>query len=99
MITTARARDTTTAATRLKLPAPTCAVPVSRHHGDVTADHSEIIDAGVLRLVRKVDVPLLSAFLNTAAVVPRGAWRDDLAYNIAGKVFGLHPRQTRKEAG
>lgn len=54
--------------------------------GDVTADVQKIIDAGKLKVGCKVDVPKFG-LQNTATSEYEGL-EIDLAYNIAGKIFG-----------
>ena len=63
--------------------------------GDVTADVQKIIDAGVLKVGVKTDVPCFS-LLNTATGEYEGL-EDDLAYNIAGKIFGCTPDEAKEK--
>ncbi len=80
--TAAAAGDTTTAAAAGDTAA-----------GDVTADVQKIIDAGVLKVGVKTDVPCFS-LQNTATGEYEGL-EDDLAYEIAGKIFGCTPDEAK----
>lgn len=83
--TAAAAGDTTTAAAA----GDTTAAAT----GDVTADVQKIIDAGVLKVGVKTDVPCFS-LQNTATGEYEGL-EDDLAYEIAGKIFGCTPAEAK----
>lgn len=81
--TTAAAGDTTTAA------GDTAAA------GDVSADVQKIIDAGVLKVGTKVDVPKFG-LQNTATGEMEG-FEVDLAYEIAGKIFGCTAAEAKEK--
>ena len=91
--TTAAAKDTTAAAADS---GSTAAADSGSATGDVTADVQKIIDAGVLKVGVKTDVPCFS-LQNTATGEYEGL-EDDLAYNIAGKIFGCTPTRPRKRS-
>ncbi len=63
--------------------------------GEVTADVQKIIDRGVLKVGCKSDVPNFS-LQNTATGEYEG-FEDDLAYNIAGEIFGCTPEQAKAD--
>ncbi|MCD7908682.1 MAG: transporter substrate-binding domain-containing protein [Clostridium sp.] len=63
--------------------------------GDVSADVQKIIDAGVLKVGVKTDVPCFS-LQNTATGEYEGL-EDDLAYTIAGKIFGCTPDEAKEK--
>lgn len=81
--TTAAAGDTTAAA------GDTAAT------GDVSADVQKIIDAGVLKVGTKVDVPKFG-LQNTATGEMEGL-EVDLAYEIAGKIFGCTAAEAKEK--
>ena len=85
--TTAAAKDTTAAAADS---GSTAAADSGSATGDVTADVQKIIDAGVLKVGVKTDVPCFS-LQNTATGEYEGL-EVDLAYDIAGKIFGYDGR-------
>ncbi len=78
--TTAAAAETTAAAAESAAEGSTAA------SGEVTEDVQKIIDRGVLKVGCKSDVPNFS-LQNTATGEYEG-FEDDLAYNIAGEIFG-----------
>ena len=90
--TTAAAKDTTAAAADS---GSTAAADSGSATGDVTADVQKIIDAGVLKVGVKTDVPCFS-LQNTATGEYEGL-EDDLAYNIAGKIFGCTPDEAKEK--
>lgn len=90
--TTAAAKDTTAAAADS---GSTAAADSGSATGDVTADVQKIIDAGVLKVGGKTDVPCFS-LQNTATGEYEGL-EDDLAYNIAGKIFGCTPDEAKEK--
>lgn len=61
--------------------------------GDVSADIQKIIDAGVLKVGTKVDVPKFG-MQNTATGEMEGV-EVDLAYEIAGKIFGCTAEEAK----
>ena len=90
--TAAAAKDTTAAAADS---GSSAAADSGSATGDVTADVQKIIDAGVLKVGVKTDVPCFS-LLNTATGEYEGL-EDDLAYNIAGKIFGCTPDEAKEK--
>ena len=60
---------------------------------DVSADVQKIVDRGVLKVGCKSDVPNFS-LQNTATGEYEG-FEDDLAYNIAGEIFGCTPEEAK----
>lgn len=83
------AADTTAAATT----AADAAAGDAAATGDVTADVQKIIDAGVLKVGSKVDVPKFG-LQNTATGEMEGV-EVDLAYEIAGKIFGCTAEEAK----
>lgn len=81
--TTAAAADTTAAAGD------------TASTGDVSADVQKIIDAGVLKVGSKVDVPKFG-LQNTATGEMEGV-EVDLAYEIAGKIFGCTAEEAKEK--
>ena len=79
---TTAAADTTAAAADTTAAGDTTAAA----SGDTAADVQKIIDAGKLKVGCKIDVPMFS-MQNTATGEYEG-FEDDLAYEIAGKIFG-----------
>lgn len=63
--------------------------------GEVTPDVQKIIDAGVVKVGVKTDVPFFS-LQNTATGAYEGL-EDDLAYAIAGKIFGCTPDEAKEK--
>ncbi len=63
--------------------------------GDVTADVQKIIDAGVLKVGTKVDVPKFG-LQNTGTGEMEG-FEVDLAYEIAGKIFGCTAEEAKEK--
>lgn len=63
--------------------------------GDVSADVQKIIDAGVLKVGTKVDVPKFG-LQNTATGEMEGL-EVDLAYEIAGKIFGCTAAEAKEK--
>lgn len=61
--------------------------------GEVTPDVQKIIDAGALKVGAKVDVPKFG-YQNTSTGEMEGV-EVDLAYNIAGKIFGCTPEEAK----
>ena len=84
--TTAKAEETTAAATE-------AAADTTAASGDVSADVQKIVDRGVLKVGCKSDVPNFS-LQNTATGEYEG-FEDDLAYNIAGEIFGCTPEEAK----
>ena len=84
--TTAASGDTTAASGDTTAAAAT---------GDVSADVQKIIDAGVLKVGVKTDVPCFS-LQNTATGEYEGL-EDDLSYEIAGKIFGCTPEEAKEK--
>jgi len=80
----AKAPEATTAETTAK--EGTTAAGSEAAGGKVTADVQKIIDRGALKVGCKADIPKFS-LLNTATGEYEG-FEDDLAYEIAGTVFG-----------
>lgn len=62
---------------------------------DVAADVKKIIDRGTLKVGCKSDIPKFS-LLNTATGEYEG-FEDDLAYEIAGKIFGCTPEEAKEK--
>lgn len=87
--TTAAAAETTAAASEAAAEAGTAA------SGDVTEDVQKIIDRGVLKVGCKSDVPNFS-LQNTATGEYEG-FEDDLAYNIAGEIFGCTADEAKEK--
>ena len=87
--TTAAAGDTTAAA------ADTTAAAADAAAGEVSADVQKIIDAGVLKVGTKVDVPKFG-LQNTATGEMEG-FEVDLAYEIAGKIFGCTAAEAKEK--
>lgn len=85
--TTAAAADTTAAA------ADTSAAS-SDASGDTSADIQKILDAGVLKVGTKVDVPKFG-MQNTATGEMEGV-EIDLAYEIAGTIFGCSAEEAKE---
>lgn len=88
--TTAAAADTTAAAADT-----TAAAGDTASTGDVSADVQKIIDAGVLKVGSKVDVPKFG-LQNTATGEMEGV-EVDLAYEIAGKIFGCTAEEAKEK--
>lgn len=88
--TTAAAADTTAAAADT-----TAAAGDTASTGDVSADVQKIIDAGVLKVGSKVDVPKFG-LQNTATGEMEGL-EVDLAYEIAGKIFGCTAEEAKEK--
>ncbi len=86
--TAAAAADTTAADT-------TAAAGDTASSGDVSADVQKIIDAGVLKVGSKVDVPKFG-LQNTATGEMEGV-EVDLAYEIAGKIFGCTAEEAKEK--
>ncbi|MDR1769951.1 MAG: transporter substrate-binding domain-containing protein [Hungatella sp.] len=80
----AKAPEATTAETTAK--EGTTAAGSEAAGGKVTADVQKIIDRGALKVGCKADIPKFS-LLNTATGEYEG-FEDDLAYEIAGTIFG-----------
>lgn len=88
--TAAPAADTTAAAADT-----TAAAGDSAATGEVSADVQKIIDAGVLKVGAKVDVPKFG-LQNTATGEMEGL-EVDLAYEIAGKIFGCTAEEAKEK--
>ena len=86
---TSAAADTTAAAADT-----TAATGDTASAGDVSADVQKIIDAGVLKVGAKVDVPKFG-LQNTATGEMEGV-EVDLAYEIAGKIFGCTAAEAKE---
>ncbi len=86
--TTAAAAETTAAA-------EAAAGDSTAADGDVAADVQKIIDRGVLKVGCKSDVPNFS-LQNTATGEYEG-FEDDLAYNIAGEIFGCTADEAKEK--
>lgn len=86
---TTAAADTTAAAADT-----TAAAGDTASTGDVSADVQKIIDAGVLKVGSKVDVPKFG-LQNTATGEMEGV-EVDLAYEIAGKIFGCTAEEAKE---
>ena len=86
---TTAAADTTAAAADT-----TAAAGDAASTGDVSADVQKIIDAGVLQVGSKVDVPKFG-LQNTATGEMEGV-EVDLAYEIAGKIFGCTAEEAKE---
>lgn len=84
--TTAKAEETTAATSE-------AAADTTAASGDVSADVQKIVDRGVLKVGCKSDVPNFS-LQNTATGEYEG-FEDDLAYNIAGEIFGCTPEKAK----
>ena len=84
--TTAKAEETTAAASE-------AAADTTAASGEVSADVQKIVDRGVLKVGCKSDVPNFS-LQNTATGEYEG-FEDDLAYNIAGEIFGCTPEEAK----
>lgn len=84
--TTAKAEETTAAASE-------AAADITAASDDVSADVQKIVDRGVLKVGCKSDVPNFS-LQNTATGEYEG-FEDDLAYNIAGEIFGCTPEEAK----
>ena len=84
--TTAKAEETTAAASE-------AAADTTAASSDVSADVQKIVDRGVLKVGCKSDVPNFS-LQNTATGEYEG-FEDDLAYNIAGEIFGCTPEEAK----
>lgn len=84
--TTAKAEETTAAASE-------ATADTTAASGDVSADVQKIVDRGVLKVGCKSDVPNFS-LQNTATGEYEG-FEDDLAYNIAGEIFGCTPEEAK----
>ena len=92
------ASETTAAATSAKAEETTAATSeaaadTTAASGDVSADVQKIVDRGVLKVGCKSDVPNFS-LQNTATGEYEG-FEDDLAYNIAGEIFGCTPEEAK----
>lgn len=74
-------------------PATTAAGTDTASAAEVTPDVQKIIDAGVVKVGVKTDVPCFS-MQNTATGEYEGL-EDDLAYAIAGKIFGCTPDEAK----
>ena len=83
---TAKAEETTAAASE-------AAADTTAASSDVSADVQKIVDRGVLKVGCKSDVPNFS-LQNTATGEYEG-FEDDLAYNIAGEIFGCTPEEAK----
>lgn len=88
---TTAAADTTAAAAG----DTTAAAGDTASTGDVSADVQKIIDAGVLKVGSKVDVPKFG-LQNTATGEMEGV-EVDLAYEIAGKIFGCTAEEAKEK--
>ena len=84
--TTAKAEETTAGASE-------AAADTTAASSDVSADVQKIVDRGVLKVGCKSDVPNFS-LQNTATGEYEG-FEDDLAYNIAGEIFGCTPEEAK----
>ena len=84
--TTAKAEETTAATSE-------AAADTTAASDDVSADVQKIVDRGVLKVGCKSDVPNFS-LQNTATGEYEG-FEDDLAYNIAGEIFGCTPEEAK----
>ena len=84
--TTAKAEETTASASE-------AAADTTAASSDVSADVQKIVDRGVLKVGCKSDVPNFS-LQNTATGEYEG-FEDDLAYNIAGEIFGCTPEEAK----
>ena len=84
--TTAKAEETTAAASE-------AAADTTAASSDVSADVQKIVDRGVLKVGCKSDVPNFS-LQNTSTGEYQG-FEDDLAYNIAGEIFGCTPEEAK----
>lgn len=84
---------TTAAATTAAAAADTTAAAGDTASSDVPADVQKIIDAGVLKVGTKVDVPKFG-MQNTATGEMEGV-EVDLAYEIAGKIFGCTAEEAK----
>ena len=84
--TTAKAEETTAATSE-------AAADTTAASDDVSADVQKIVDRGVLKVGCKSDVPNFS-LQNTATGEYEG-FEDDLAYNIAGEIFGCPPEEAK----
>ena len=92
--TTAAAADATTAAAAdATTAAADGATTAAAADGAVAADVQKIIDAGVLKVGTKVDVPKFG-LQNTATGEMEGV-EVDLAYEIAGKIFGCTAQEAK----
>ncbi len=90
--------ETTAAATTAKSEETTVSEADSTEaatSGDVSEDVQKIIDRGVLKVGCKSDVPNFS-LQNTATGEYEG-FEDDLAYNIAGEIFGCTPEEAKEK--
>lgn len=86
---------TTAAATTAAAADTTAAAGDTASTGDVSADVQKIIDAGVLKVGSKVDVPKFG-LQNTATGEMEGV-EVDLAYEIAGKIFGCTAEEAKEK--
>ena len=84
--TTAKAEETTAATSE-------AAADTTAASDDVSADVQKIVDRGVLKVGCKSDVPNFS--LQNAATGEYEGFEDDLAYNIAGEIFGCTPEEAK----
>ena len=89
--------DATTAAADTTASADTSAAAdtTATASGDTAADVQKIIDAGKLTVGVKSDVPYFS-LQNTATGEYEG-FEDDLAYEIAGKIFGVTADEAKEK--
>lgn len=85
---------TTAAGTTAAAADTTAAAGDTASTGDVSADVQKIIDAGVLKVGSKVDVPKFG-LQNTATGEMEGV-EVDLAYEIAGKIFGCTAEEAKE---
>lgn len=92
---TAAAADTTAAAGDAAAADTTAAAGDAASDGAVSADVQKIIDAGVLKVGTKVDVPKFG-LQNTATGEMEGL-EVDLAYEIAGKIFGCTAAEAKEK--
>ncbi len=91
--TAAQTADTTDEAQDKTSGADTDGSDTAAAGGQVTADVQKIIDRGVLKVGCKSDIPMF-ILLNTATGEYEG-FEDDLAYEIAGVIFGCTADEAR----
>ncbi len=89
------ASETTTAASTEAKEGTTAAGSTGAADGKVTADVQKIIDRGVLKVGCKADIPKFS-LQNTATGEYEG-FEDDLAYEIAGSIFGCTADEAKEK--
>lgn len=93
--TSTTAAATTAAAAETTAAAAEAAEGSTAASGEVTEDVQKIIDRGVLKVGCKSDVPNFS-LQNTATGEYEG-FEDDLAYNIAGEIFGCTADEAKEK--